>query len=60
MIAGGMGPARYQGIEYASIPEALRLAGVKPAQRAAVRAGLLVMQDAALAAIQGREEVPDE
>ena len=51
-----MGEPRYQGIEFASIPEALRMVGVKKKQRPAVRAGLRVMERAALDAINGVPE----
>ncbi|MDD5176751.1 MAG: DUF1799 domain-containing protein [Sterolibacterium sp.] len=56
IIAGGMAEPRYQGIEYASIPEALRMAGVKKKKQPAVRAGLRIMERAALAAINGLDQ----
>ena len=55
-----MGDPRYQGIEFASIPEALRMAGVKKKNRQAVRAGLRIMEKAALAAINGIPEDTDQ
>lgn len=51
-----MAEPRYQGIEYASIPEALRMAGVKKKKQPAVRAGLRIMERAALAAINGLDQ----
>lgn len=56
MIADGMAKPSYQGIEYASIREAMAMAGVKKKQRPAVRAGLRIMEQAALAAINGIDE----
>ena len=51
----GMEPS-YQGIEYASIKEALRMAGVKKKRRHSVRADLRVMEKAALAAINETDQ----
>lgn len=53
-LASGLGGARYQGIEFGSVPLALEMANVTEAERAAVIKGLCAMQAAALPVLNGR------